>query len=522
MTRIAPSGHGVFAAFAEDAGFAAEAAASAEGEGGALEEGIAVMVVPSFWGPRSMRTAPITAPIPSGARISAIGKPFFGLWSAPGAVEDSGSPVIPTVAAVGTAASPVTTIRWLGVGAPVAPGLLRGGGGNPRAVAHPALAAAARDHARAAAHHQDAARGVHRHELREGAHRLAGVLEPGVDVAVDAAGEPRVEAGRGRGDVGARARGDELLHARARERELIEADLAEQVRQRVGVEPEGLAREQAEGDEPERPHVRAGADAASAIGLLGGHEERRPEGLRPGLLALRDELGDAEIEDLGREGHVAAARGAEEDVLQLEVAVDDALLVGLLERVANLLEDLGDVAEREGAGAVQAVGQLLALEELHHQEGRVCLFVDAGGDDLDNVVALDLGGGAGFQDEALADGRVGRELGGHHLEGALLAGAELLGDVDRAHAAGPQSLHDPEITTEDCPRLQSAHDLLLDVRVKGTASPLFLRYERSIVEVSRRGRAPASRLLASRAAVRPEPAAASVILCPTRTSALAG
>jgi hypothetical protein len=80
----------------------------------------------------------------------------------------------------------------------------------------------------------------------------------------------------------------------------------------------------------------AGADAPSPIGLLGRHEQRRPEGLRAGLLRVGHQLGDAEVEDLRGERGAGAARRREEHVLQLEVAVHDALGVGELQGVAPL------------------------------------------------------------------------------------------------------------------------------------------------------------------------------------------
>jgi hypothetical protein len=312
--------------------------------------------------------------------------------------------------------------------------------------------------------HDRAARGVAVDELGEGAHGLARVGKASVDVAVHAAGEPGVEA------VGQRRGQAELRRALACEDDRVHAHLAEQHRERVDLFPVVATGEQAKGDEAESPDIRGRRDATFAIGLLGGHEERRSERLRPCLLAVGHELGDAEVEDLGGEGRLTPARDGEEDVLGLEIAMNDALRVGLLERVADLTEDLGDVAERQGPDALQAVGQLLALQQLHHQEGRAGLFVDAGGHHLDHVIAVDLRRGLRLEHEALTRRWIGRELRSHDLERALLARAELIDDVDGAHAPGAQGLHDAEIAAEDRIRLKHAHCLRPSVPAHASTS----------------------------------------------------
>ena len=64
------------------------------------------------------------------------------------------------------------------------------------------------------------------------------------------------------------------------------------------------------------------------------------------LLAGR--LGDAEVDDLR---HRRAVVQRHQDVRRLEVAVDDALLVGVLHGLADLDEQLQPLAERQvGAG----------------------------------------------------------------------------------------------------------------------------------------------------------------------------
>ena len=63
----------------------------------------------------------------------------------------------------------------------------------------------------------------------------------------------------------------------------------------------------------------------------------------------------------------------EEEVRRLDVAVDDALLVGGGEDVERLLGVAQHLADGELADALGAVAERLADEQLHHQEGRAVL-----------------------------------------------------------------------------------------------------------------------------------------------------
>ncbi len=65
------------------------------------------------------------------------------------------------------------------------------------------------------------------------------------------------------------------------------------------------------------------------------------------------------------------------------------------------------------------------------------------------MVTLDLGCDACLLLEALAGTRARDQLGSHQLESSAPTGAQLLDDVDRAHASLRQGRHDAEITGED-------------------------------------------------------------------------
>src|SRR5690606_28766815 len=115
-----------------------------------------------------------------------------------------------------------------------------------------------------------------------------------------------------------------------------------------------------------------------AAELLGGGEDGGVAGDLAGGGRARplDEGGQAEVDEDG------VAVLAEEDVGRLDVAVDDAALVGCGQRLGDLVEDGSRLAESQRALAGQVVLQGDAGDVLHHDVPAV------GGDrvaELDNV-----------------------------------------------------------------------------------------------------------------------------------------
>ena len=106
-----------------------------------------------------------------------------------------------------------------------------------------------------------------------------------------------------------------------------------------------------------RLHVRGCADERPRHGQrrlqLGGL-------LRLRAIPIRHELRDAEVEHLGFD---LAAR--QQDVLGLEVAMQDALLVRGLDRRADRRQDFHRPGRLEPSFAVQHPPQILAAHELH-------------------------------------------------------------------------------------------------------------------------------------------------------------
>ena len=184
--------------------------------------------------------------------------------------------------------------------------------------------------------------------------------------------------------------------------------------------------------------------------LLGGHvahraEDRAGAGVGEGLdvgarrfLPGPAQLGDPEVEDLD---HTVLG---EKDVLRLEVAVDDPLLVGGGQATGDLDRELHRLAHAQGARG-HAVAQRLALEQLGDDVGRPLLepSVDlAGVVDGDDVRVVEDAYGAGLLLEAADPVGVRGDLAVQDLEGDLAGEAQVLGPVHLAHAALAEEGHD--------------------------------------------------------------------------------
>ena len=185
-------------------------------------------------------------------------------------------------------------------------------------------------------------------------------------------------------------------------------------------------------------HAAEGVDVGAVIGrgiarrLLGGHVGRCPDGgaqlgergTRRTLGGGRDGLGDAEIgDDRGVAG--------EQDVVRLDVAVHDAVVVGVGERARDVAQDAHDLGDGQRP-AGQPRAQAFALDERHGVVGET---VDhAGREDRHDVRLLERGGDPDFALEAAGGHRRG-DLGRQDLHHHLAAEPLLVGDEDPGHAA---------------------------------------------------------------------------------------
>jgi hypothetical protein len=133
---------------------------------------------------------------------------------------------------------------------------------------------------------------------------------------------------------------------------------------------------------------------------------RLREPRRRGVLA--EQLGEAEV------GDAHAAVLADEDVLGLDVAVHDAVVVRELQRIAQLRHEREHVARGQLA-LQQQVAQVGAVDELHHQEEELAGLAEVV--DADDARVVQHRQRPRFAFEAFGERRVGDEVGAQHLHG---------------------------------------------------------------------------------------------------------
>lgn len=210
-----------------------------------------------------------------------------------------------------------------------------------------------------------------------------------------------------------------------------------------------LARQHLVEEDSERVDVRAGVDGLG-VGLLGAHITRGPKDrARLGERELAvgvEELGDAEVEDLDE---VRLARAlAEEDVLGLEIAVDDAATVGFFEASTHLDRD----ADREAWGDAtvdrEAVAKGAALEQLHREIEAAALGL-AEVENGDGVWVLEPARGADLPEETLHRGLVAVGPVVHDLDGDVAVHRVLARHVDRPHATFAEQSSDRVAVVDD-------------------------------------------------------------------------
>ena len=127
------------------------------------------------------------------------------------------------------------------------------------------------------------------------------------------------------------------------------------------------------------------------------------------------------------------------DVRGLQVAVDDAFVVGAGECFGHLGGELQRAGERKGL-SLQQIAELLALDELHGDESGAVRFVDL--EDGGDVRMVERGGRLGLLDEAPPPFLVGDQFRRQHLESHLAIELGVEGPVDDPHAAAADLVED--------------------------------------------------------------------------------
>ena len=169
-----------------------------------------------------------------------------------------------------------------------------------------------------------------------------------------------------------------------------------------------------------RAHVDGGADDRAG---LRDRRVRRPGALRPGVLQ-RPRY--AEVRD-------QRVTGGEENVLRLDVAVDHAVAVGVVQPVRHLARDAQGFVQRQRALAAKSLAQRLALD-VGHGVPQPAVGQRARVEHGEDVRVLQPGRDLDLALEPL--GAVRRDqLGVQHLERDGSVVAEVVREVDRGHAA---------------------------------------------------------------------------------------
>src|ERR1700693_3735249 len=206
-------------------------------------------------------------------------------------------------------------------------------------------------------------------------------------------------------------------------------------RQRVWAGEGQVAREHFVEDGPQG--VDVGAHVASpAADLLGrnvvGRADRARE-TQPCEPARRLIERDAEVDDL----HLP--RWRHQDVLGLQIAVNDAAIVHVRERLADLLRNGQSARHRQGMLLFQHRAQALALDQLH---GDVHPALVARLEEPDHVGMVEALADLFLALEALVEDDVALELDVGNLERHGLAGCGIAGLEDGGHPATGQELGD--------------------------------------------------------------------------------
>ena len=200
----------------------------------------------------------------------------------------------------------------------------------------------------------------------------------------------------------------------------------------------------------QRVHVRLAVDGL-ALGLLrrgvpGGAEEDAG-GLRPRRLG--DGAGQAEV------GDAQAAVLAEEQVGGLDVPVDHAAAVRVVEPAAGLQADQEGLRRAEQPAPVEHGAQAPAAEVLEHQVGDV--LVGSPVEDGHDVGMAERGRGLGFGLEAAQERAVLRQVGVQDLDGDAAPQLDVVGLVHGGGRARADGRHQPVAPAEH------ASDLLVAV-----------------------------------------------------------
>ncbi len=160
---------------------------------------------------------------------------------------------------------------------------------------------------------------------------------------------------------------------------------------------------------------------------------KRQAGVRPG--ARNSEV-----------GHFHAPVGIQHDVAGLHIAVDDPAVVCRIERSCDLGNQAGGLARRERAVAAEERGEILAVDQLHHEVR--ALVVDAEVVDRHDAGVAERRSSVSLLAKSRDEVGVAPEFPVEDLDGDIAAELAVGGAVDRGHAALAQQLDEAIPPTE--------------------------------------------------------------------------
>lgn len=176
--------------------------------------------------------------------------------------------------------------------------------------------------------------------------------------------------------------------------------------------------------------------------LFGGHIQEGADGHTDlGLALAADDLGDPEVCEFDD------AIFADEEIGRLEVAVDDAAFVGVLEAHERLQGDGDGFFKREAFLTTHPLFGIFAFNELHDQI-EVTVFFE-GVLPLDDIGMFEAGEDAGFREEAFTDLGVFGMLLVEHLDGDGLLGHLMETEEDGTHSTGTEFALDDVLSSKD-------------------------------------------------------------------------
>lgn len=180
-------------------------------------------------------------------------------------------------------------------------------------------------------------------------------------------------------------------------------------------------------------HVGGGAQDHAGLGGHAGEGGGIRNVRRGGMVVER--LGESEIE------HLDHAAVGDLDVGGLEVAMDNAAPVSVLESLANLTGDGQRVVHRKRTG-VKALGQGNTFDQLHHQSMGTAGVLKAV--NRADIGVIERGQELGFATQAGEPLRIAGEGLGQQLERDLAPEFGIAGAVDLTHATRAQGGDDDE------------------------------------------------------------------------------